>query len=559
MVNNFYMQFHLSRLISHRTSFAKGLLCSFTLALGWVAAMPQTQAAESVTIRLGPFQQSVAISDLEKFAKTGTLPDSLKTYASFLTPETRELLNRQLQVDPKFADKFFNEIVTTPVGRQLMSSLEAAIPGSTTETLQTALNLSLRQVNGLSVLSFLRAYPGESVTVDATQAVSLAVKFNPNQLQSQAFGVLLARELQEKSNTRFQAAFDAASPGKETVNQQQFVLQDGERNRRIAVDLYWSRGDSQQASQQPLVVISHGFGASRRSLEYLARHFASYGISVAAIEHPGSNYAAVAQAANAGNLNTILPATEFIDRPKDVSFLLNELAKLNTQPGQLQGKLNTDKVTVIGHSLGGYTGLALAGGEIDLDNLRQFCKTSLSFSQSPGDWLQCSAASLKQDKLQLQDRRVKSIIALNPLVGRLFGKNGLSKIQEPVLIVSGTEDGLTPALRHQIQPFNELRSNKYLLTAIGGTHLSISDPAYLGSAATTIVKEKLGQETKNLRLLTQGVSLAFIKQLTPEAQNYKPFLTPAYAQSLSTPEIPLRLVTELPESIKPWLNFTVKK
>jgi predicted dienelactone hydrolase len=555
MVNDFFMQFHPGRMIPRRLSFAKGLLCTFTLAFGWCMAMPETRAAESVTVRLGPFQQSVAISDLEKFARTGNLPESLRMYSSFLTAETRELLNRQLQVDPAFADKFFNEIVRTPVGRQLMSSLAGAIPGSTTETLQTALNLSLRQVNGLSVLTFLRAYPGENVIVDATQAVSLAVKFNPNQLQSQAFGLLLARELEVKSNTPFQGAFDPASPGKETVNQQQFVLQDRERNRRIPVDLYWSRGDS----QQPLVVISHGFGASRRSLEYLARHFASYGINVAAIEHPGSNYAAIAQAANGGNLNTVLPATEFIDRPKDVSFLLNELAKLNTQSGQLQGKLNTDKVTVIGHSLGGYTALALAGGEIDLDYLRQFCKNSLSFSQSPGDWLQCAATPLKQDKLQLQDRRVKSVIALNPLIGRLFGKNGLSKIQEQVLILTGTEDGLTPALKHQIEPFNQLRGNKYLLAAIGATHLSISDPAYLGSAATTIVKEKLGEETKNLRLLTQAVSLAFIKQLTPSAQIYAPFLTPAYAQSLSTPEIPLRLVTDLPGSLKPWLDFVVRK
>lgn len=93
-----------------------------------------------------------------------------------------------------------------------------------------------------------------------------------------------------------------------------------------------------------------------------------------------------------------------------------------------------------------------------------------------------------------------------------------------------------------------------MLTAIGGTHLSISDPRHPESAATTIVKERRGEETKYLRQLTKGVSLAFIKQLTPEAKIYKPFLTPAYAQSLSTPELPLRLASELPASIKRWLE-----
>ncbi len=306
------------------------------------------------------------------------------------------------------------------------------------------------------------------------------------------------------------------------------------------------------------MVISHGFGANRRFFSYLARHLASHGITVAAIEHPGSNSGAINNAANQMNLAQLLPASEFIDRPKDVSFLLNELEKLNTQSGQLQGKLNTKQVNVIGHSLGGYTALALVGGEVDLKELRAFCKTSLSFGESPGDWLQCAAASLKENQPDLQDQRVKSAIALNPLVGKLFGTNGLAKITKPVLILAGTEDALTPALNHQIRPFHQLRGSKYLLTAIGATHLSITDPAYPVSAAAAIVREKRGEETNSLRQLIRGVTLAFIKQDTPSAQIYQPFLTPAYAQSLSTPELPLRFNSDLPGNIKPWLNLVIK-
>ena len=97
-----------------------------------------------------------------------------------------------------------------------------------------------------------------------------------------------------------------------------------------------------------------------------------------------------------------------------------------------------------------------------------------------------------------------------------------------------------------------------MLTAIGGTHLSISDSEYPVTEATTIVQERRGEETKSLRQLIRGVSLAFIKQQTPEAKIYQPFLTPAYAQSLSTPQMPLRLVSELPASIKSLLEFAVK-
>ena len=406
-----HMQFQLAK-NRRQVYWAQGLLYGLMIAVGWGAGMPSTLAAETVTIRLGPFQQSVAISDLEKFAKTGRLPKQLQIFSTILTPQLRALLTRRLAVDPNIADKFISQFIRTPSGKQLISSLGVALPNSTVESLQATLNLTLRQVNGLSPLSFLRAYPQENVTVDATKAIGLAIEFNANHLQSEALGILLARELSVNNNTLSQPAFDPAARGTQTVQQQTLFLHDRRRNRVIPADIYWSQGNA----QNPLVVISHGFGANRKFLSYLALHLASRGITVAAIEHPGSNDVAVSRSSDKASLSQLLKATEFIDRPKDVSFLLNELARLNTQPGELQGKLNTENVSVIGHSLGGYTALALVGGELNLGKLRQFCKDSLSIGESPGDWLQCTAASLPENKLQLKDERVKSAIALNPLV-----------------------------------------------------------------------------------------------------------------------------------------------
>ncbi|KAB8335513.1 alpha/beta fold hydrolase [Scytonema tolypothrichoides VB-61278] len=547
------MQFQLGK-NWRKASWVQKLLCPLMLVLGWGMGMPSTIAAQTVTIRLGPFQQSVAIADLEKFAKTGKLPEGLELLSPVLNSQVRELLTKRLEVNPAVADRFIDNLVRSPGGRQFISSVGGVIPGSTAESIKATLNFALRQANGFNALSFLRAYPGENVTVDATKAVGLAVEFNPNNLQSQAFGLLLERELSTESTIPFKAAFDPAALGNQTVQQQTIVLNDRQRNRMIPVDIYSSQDSSQGNTENPLVVLSHGFGSNRRFLSYLARHLASHGVTVAAVEHPGSNVDAVGKASDTQNLGRLLSATEFMDRPKDISFVLDEVAKLNTQLGQLQGKLNTEKVTVIGHSLGGYTALALVGGEVNLEELRKFCKDSLNIGEAPGDWLQCSATSLRERKLKLQDERVKSAIALNPLVGNLFGKKGLTRVTKPVLILTGTEDALTPALKHQIEPFTQLRGEKYLVTAIGGTHLSISDPIYPESAATTIVKERRGEEAKSLHQLTKGVSLAFIKQLTPEAKIYKSFLTPAYAQSLSTSQLPLRLTSDLPASIKRWLE-----
>lgn len=517
--------------------------------------MPSALAAERVTIRLGPFEQAVAIADLEQFAKTGKLSPDLQLYAPVLTSQVREVLNRRLQLDPNLADKVIDDVLRSPTGKQLIESLGAAIPNSSVEQLQVAVALAARQVNGLSVVGFLRAYPEESITIDASSAIAFALQFNPTYLQSQALGPLLERELAVASDTPFEPTFDPALRGPQTVQQQTLFLQDRQRHRTVPTDLYWSVNP-----QGPMVVISHGFGANRKFLAYLARHLASHGITVAAVEHPDSNIRQLGSVSAVSNPRALLQATEFVDRPKDVSFVLDELTKLNQQLGPLQGKLNTQHTSIIGHSLGGYTALALAGAEVNLEELRQFCKGGLALEQAPADLLQCAAADLRDRKLQLRDQRIVSVIALNPLVGHLFGKSGLAQVATPVLLLAGTEDAVTPALSHQLRPFTALRSSKYLLTAIGGTHLSIADPTNPGYTATasTLVKERRGEETQSLRNLVQGVSLAFIKQLTPEAKTYEPFLTPAYAQSLSTPELLLRLNTELPDTIAPWIELVRK-
>lgn len=535
------------------------LLSSLTIALGWGAAIPATLAAERVTLRLGPFEQAIAISDLERFAKTGELANELKLYASVLTPQVREVLNRRLQIDPNAADKLIAETLRTPRGKQIIQSLGVAIPDSSVDLIQAAVSLAARQANGLSLVGFLRAYPEENITVDASSAIALALQFNPSYLQSQTLAPLLERDLVVKSNPPFKTTFDPSLSGSQTVQQQTLFLQDQQRHRTIPVDIYFPKQKQRTsrlsslisrlspASRQPLVIISHGFGADRKFFAYLARHLASHGLTVVALEHPSNKRQLSISAVNSPN--QVLPATEFIDRPKDVSFVLDELAKRNRQLGVLQGKLNTEKVSAIGHSLGGYTVLALAGAELNLTHLRQFCRGSSAIGQAPGDWLQCAAAELPNRQLQLRDQRIKSAIALNPLVGQLFG-NGIAQVATPVLMLAGTEDTITPALNNQLQPFNQLRGSKYLLTAIGGTHLSVGEPGNLGSTLNqSSVKERRGEETKPLRQLIQGVSLAFIEQLTPEAKIYQPFLTPAYAQSFSKPGLPLRLNTELPASI----------
>lgn len=525
-------------------------LFAIVVTISCAIAVP-AKAAERLTLRLGPFQQSVEIGDLEKFAETGKLSPTLKPYRSLLTPEIQQLLNRRLQIDPKVTEKFVNDLLRSSDGIRILDQISPALPNSSVEALKAALIIAARQANGFSVLSFLRSYPEEDVVVDASAAIAIVVQLNTPYLESIALAPLLEQEMATTDDTPFPSSFDPAIGGKESVYERTVRLRDGKRQRTILVDLYWA-----DRTSGPLIILSHGFASDRKFLTYLARHLASSGFTVASVEHPGSNFSSLNGGSLGSNFENILPPSEFIDRPLDVSFVLNELADMNEGYGSLRDKLNTEQVTVIGHSLGGYTALALAGGKLDLEDLREFCKNRSPLRRAPADWFQCAATKLSDDNIQLEDKRVVQAMAFNPVTGRLFGKRGLAQVRVPTLILTGTADTITPSLDHQLRPFAQLGGSKYLIAAIGGTHLSITDPGNLNDALaqSTLVKELTGTEAEPLRELLRGVSLAFVKQLTPEAKLYEPFLTPAYPESLSTSTLKLRMNTQLPPSIGSWLQ-----
>ncbi len=519
------------------------------LSLAWAGGLaPAGLAAERLKVRLGPLEQSVAIAEVERFVETGELSPSLRPYAAFLTPEVRRSLNQSLQLDPNLANQIIEDLLKSATGKRLLQVLEVIVQDTTPQQLQLGLTLVAQGTEALSPISFLKAYPQRTITIDATSALAVASQINLKYLESQALSPLLEQDLAVASSRPFASRVNPATAGPEAVRTQTLTFHDQQRRRTIPVDLYWS-----DRPQGPLVVMSHGFASNRKFMVYLARHLASYGITVAALDHPGSDAAAVfTQGADLGPSflqgRPLLPAGEFVERPKDISFLLDKLAQLTQESGPLQKKLNTERVSVIGHSLGGHTALALAGGKLDLDSLRAACKAQSPLVQTPADWLQCAAIALPNQLLTLQDQRVAQVIAINPLVGNLFGEKGLAQVKTPTLIVSSTADTVTPALNNQLRPFTQLPDPKYLLTAVGATHLSVSDAAGVNSEST-LVKERLGEEVVPLQQLVRGVSLAFIQQLTPQAESYRPFLTPSYAQSLSTPELPLRLNAELPVSI----------
>ncbi|MGK7958116.1 MAG: alpha/beta hydrolase [Crocosphaera sp.] len=509
-------------------------------------------SAETIVLKAGLLKHQIPVEDLRKFAETEENSPNLKPYDFLLTDKVKEVLSQSFTIDPIIAEQFLNELLKSDDGKKLLKQISEVFPNSNSSELKEALHLLLKQTNHLSLINFLRVYPQETVTIDVSKVAILGLKMNSSFLQSRFLSSQLEKSFKDVSNHKDIPKIDPIAPGEQAVSKETNVLYDRSRDRYITLDIYTAK-----KTHGPLVIMSHGFASDRRFLRYLAKHLASYGMTVVSVEHPGSDIHALIKTATGIKFTQILPSEEFINRPQDISFVLNQLTLVNQKNSEFKGKFNTKKVSIIGHSFGGYTALALGGASLDLKTLRRFCQENSPLGRSPADWLQCAAGELPYPQRTFKDNRIKQILVFNPIIGELFGDN-LSQIKVPTLMLSASDDGITPTISHQLKPFQQLSGKKYMVMAMGGTHMSITDMNSVNSAMgqSTLVREVMGVKAEPVRQLVKGVSLAFIQQLTPEKLNYKMFLTPNYIESLSQENINFLMGTELPISVKTWINVT---
>jgi predicted dienelactone hydrolase len=110
----------------------------------------------------------------------------------------------------------------------------------------------------------------------------------------------------------------------------------------------------------PVLVFSHGSGGVPEQSLALTTHLASHGFVVAAPPHPGNTLRDCPFTCL--ELGQIRASLE--ERPADVRAVLDELARLNDEPGgRFEGRLALDRAGVLGHSLGGATAALVAADE----------------------------------------------------------------------------------------------------------------------------------------------------------------------------------------------------
>ena len=530
-----------------------------TLGLGVLlaAALP-SKAAERITFSFGPVERSIELADLEQLAANGVLSEDLAYYAQFLPDdydidELREALTWRverdidvLDLDVVLLDRFFYtsqgeyllniaaDFIRTEGRRSDFRALRGAI-----------LVAAADQEQGLSILNVVRKFPTPAMRIELDRGLELLREVDRAVYETEASIELLESlgtangELSPAQQARLSAlANQAQRPGRYQV-----VSQTLSSSAPVPADIYVPTLQGQTQRNRPTVIISHGLGNDRASYSYLGRHLASHGFVVINVEHPGSNAEQI-NALLVGRSADVVPNEEFIDRPRQISDLLNYLEREATQYGSL---INFAQVGVVGQSFGGYTALALAGASIDFEVLRASCPPR-SLTLNASLLLQCQAEQLAESdettSLSLQAGRIRAAISINPITSVLFGEESMGQVTTPTLMVSSGADTVAPALQEQFVPFTWLNQpERYLLLMRQGTHFSTI--AVTGSEAFDLPNEIIGPDPELAQAYLAASSLAFLTKHLSDDPTYEALLTAEGIAQLNQEPINLTLVQSL--------------
>jgi predicted dienelactone hydrolase len=173
----------------------------------------------------------------------------------------------------------------------------------------------------------------------------------------------------------------------------------------------------------PLVVISHGLGGWFLGHHDTAEALADAGFVVAALNHPGDN------AFDKSHTDDISIA---LARPRQVTRWIDFLLGAWPQAS----KIDRDRIGIFGFSRGGYTALAVIGGQID------FRRGLAACAERPGlDFCDLFRNHETPHRIPTLDPRIKAAVVADPAFDFLFGGDDLKDVEVPVQLWSSRYGG----------------------------------------------------------------------------------------------------------------------
>ncbi len=233
-------------------------------------------------------------------------------------------------------------------------------------------------------------------------------------------------------------------------------LKESDRRYSPFIREYTVQDATHRPGKYPLIMISHGSGGGRLTLEWIAQKLVKEGYVVAAVDHWGNTFD-----------NPV--ALEFVkpwERPQDISFALTQLLKLEG----FSNSIDANNIGALGYSFGGYTVIALAGGVVDYPKLINYFTTvgkkEAATPQFPELWkLLLDESFVNQTKLipVLKDDRIKAFFSICPGTGPGFDDREQFKTVngKNVFIVGAAGDSIAPVEGYARNYHRLIRGSQY--------------------------------------------------------------------------------------------------
>lgn len=537
---------------------------------GMTTTLP-ARSAEKIYFDYGFLGRVLPTSSLEAFAEDGTVDAELAPYLNDMSPASQQEFQRILSTPlPSLSlgipEQIGNPVVLSqwlhsPIGDLLLATTGLLIQTrgrqNGQQALRAAIVLAAADPAGLSLINVIRLYPTEGIRLNLPQILALSEAINTN-IDTTEWLVNAAIQGSEATAANDPALDYSALPmlaetGQFQVERRSLLLRDNQRDRTYPADLYLPADLSAIEGPIPVMIFSHGYGDTRTHPETIAaaRSLAASGFAVAVPEHIGSHKAYQDNLVR-GLTHESFEAMEFINRPLDIRFLLDTLEQQNDT--DFQGRLQLDRVGLIGHSFGGYTALVAAGATVDIDRLQQQCDLEADIAPDNVNLallIQCRLLELTESPQAIQqltdgslsDERVGLVIALAPL-SNLFGEQGMGQVQIPVVIMGGAYDIATPIVLEQLTAFQWLNiPEKYFYLAENLSHTSDLTRAVLDLVYPRgDVVENFNETEEWLFNLTVTLLIAHGNHYLLGDESYRPYLTSAYVEAVSVEPTRLHLL-----------------
>jgi len=532
------------------------LLSAIGSIIGGTSVHP-SEAAETVNFRFNVFEVSVSVDDLEIFAKTGELRGALNMASRYLSASDMITFRRVLSERANVPIVLLSRFLYTSQGERsldILGDLIRTAPDlSGNRAIRAAAVLATAdKQNGLTLLNFLRKFPTSDIYFDiqeGLQAVSelsgllqntqKVVQFINDEATKQAASASSNQSI-SSSLPIFSQLADLRKPS--SLKWDRYSLTAPALNSKYEIPFYLFVPKLTKASLKssiPAIVIYPGLLSNREPLLYLAEHLASYGFAVVLTVSPNSS-AEQLDKLIIGAASEIAPPESFIDRPQDITAVLNYLEK-----SPQTNNINWKNVGMIGHSFGGYAALALVSdAQIQFADLSEVCQGKYKWNASL--LLQCVALKLPRLTNKLGDSRITAAIAVNPVTSSVLGKPSLSKITVPIAIVGSSDDTFAPLVPEQIVPFTWLTTaNRYLVLLNRAGHTAVTAISSSDRLSPEISSVLAGPNPIASQDYLKLLSVAFFKTHLLKEVRYADYLTSEYFASVSTPDAQVSLLRSL--------------